>query len=62
MSDNPTDEAAIAAMLRDLRERLEELEGNKPAHGLKPSHIMEIEEIEDHIARLEESLARMGKP
>jgi hypothetical protein len=61
-SEVPTDDAAIVAMIRELREKLDELERTKPAHGLKPAHIMEIEDIEDRIARLEDRLARMERP
>jgi hypothetical protein len=51
------DEAGISERIRVLKARLEELERNRPAHGLKPAHIVEIEEIEDKIDELEDMLA-----
>lgn len=51
------DEAEISARIQALKGRLEELERNKPAHGLKPFHIAEMEEIEDQIEELEKNLA-----
>jgi hypothetical protein len=49
---------AISSRIGELRARIDELERNKPAHGLKPHHVMQIEETEDEIERLEALLER----
>lgn len=42
--------------LDKLIEEHQELETNLPAHGLKPGHLMRIEELEDMIAEKREEL------
>ncbi len=53
------DKVAITRRIDELRAHIDELERNKPAHGLKPHHVMQIEEAEDEIERLEALLERM---
>lgn len=42
--------------LERYKEDLNELEKNLPAHGLKPIHMMKIEELEDLIDEKEEEI------
>ena len=54
------DDGEIQAKIEELRGRLDELEHNRPAHGLNPAHVAEMEGIEDEIHDL---MARLkGRP
>ncbi len=50
----------LEAELARLKEELEQLEKALPAHGLKPAHLLRIEELEERIAQLERELAPGG--
>jgi len=46
--------------LARLEEELSELEKALPAHGLKPAHLLRIEELEDQIDEIKEKLGEDG--
>ncbi len=47
--------------LRQLEARLAELKGRMPAHSLRPAMLLELEDLEDEIARLRAELGgRVG--
>jgi len=47
--------------LRALEERLADLRGRMPAHSVRPAMLMEMEELEEEIARLREELGSKGE-
>ena len=47
--------------IRRLKERLREREAALPAHSVRPHQILEIEELEERIATLEEKLDETGE-
>lgn len=50
----------LKAEIEALREERDQLEQNLPPHGLKPAHLMRIEELEDLIEAKEKELTRLG--
>jgi phosphoribosylanthranilate isomerase len=49
------------ARLASVKAELEELENALPAHSVKPSHMLRIEELEDQVASLERLIAVLGR-
>jgi phosphoribosylanthranilate isomerase len=49
------------ARLNSARAELEELENALPAHSVKPSHMLRIEELEDQVSSLERVVAVLGR-
>lgn len=44
--------------LARLKDELEELTKALPPHGLKPAHLLRVEELEDEVERLEKEISK----
>ena len=53
------DKVELESEIRALTEEKDELEKALPAHGLKPSHLLRIEELEETIAAKMQELAEL---
>ncbi len=47
-----------AERLKELEAQLADLKGRMPAHSLRPAMLMEIEDLEEEIARLRAELKK----
>lgn len=50
-----TSRQEISELIEEKKKRLEELKKNLPAHSVKPSMLMEIEDLEMEIEELEKA-------
>lgn len=50
----------VAQRIAELKRRLADLQARLPAHSVPPAMLMEIEEIEDELARLQSELEKQG--
>lgn len=50
----------VAQRIAELERRLADLQARLPAHSVPPAMLMEIEEIEDELARLQSELEKQG--
>ncbi|NMA69824.1 MAG: histidine kinase [Desulfitobacterium sp.] len=59
MVNEAIEKRQLQLRLTELRDKLADLKARWPAHSLKPSLIMELEELEEEIEIIEEKLIRM---
>jgi hypothetical protein len=50
----------VAQRIAELRQRLADLEARLPAHSVPAAMLMEMEEVEDELVRLQDELAKQG--
>jgi lipase chaperone LimK len=50
----------VAQRIAELKRRLADLEARLPAHSVPAAMILEMEEIEDELVRLQDELERPG--
>ena len=50
----------LLGAIQELKEKLRDREAALPAHSVRPHHILEIEELEEKIAALEDELERIS--
>ena len=55
----PPDKKELLNQLVRLEEELKERKASLPAHSLKPSQLMEIEELEEEIEQLKKKLSQL---
>ena len=53
--------AQLAERVAELRQRLSDLQRRLPAHSAPPTMVMELEEIEDELARLQGELGESSR-
>ena len=50
----------VAQRIAELKRQLADLQARLPAHSVPPAMLMEMEEIEDELARLQSELGKQG--
>ena len=50
----------VAQRIAELKRQMADLQARLPAHSVPPAMLMEMEEIEDELARLQSELGKQG--